>query len=105
MDGYAAEAEAVVAEAEAVVAVAEGLVGAVDGEEDAMRRFLLKTLMLIWRSITQKQCRQIDRIFLFCWSAITSAVASVCLMMQHSQLFLCIATNILLFREKDKKVS
>ena len=36
---------------------AEDLEGGVDREEAVVKRFLLRTLMLSWRSITQKQCR------------------------------------------------
>ena len=36
---------------------AEDLEGGVDREEAVVKRFLLRTLMLSWRSITRKQCR------------------------------------------------
>lgn len=46
-----------------VVLVAVGLVGAVDGEEVVVTNYLLKTSMLIWRSTTLKQWRQIEGLF------------------------------------------
>lgn len=45
-----------------VVAVAVDLEGVVDVEGVVVKRYLQKILMLIWRSIIQRQCRQIELI-------------------------------------------
>lgn len=49
----------------AIAVVVDGEEAVVREEEAVVKRYLLTILMLIWRSIMQKQCRKIEIFFCF----------------------------------------
>lgn len=73
------------------VAAAVDLEEVVDVEENVMRRYLLKILMLIWTSIIQKhqrQCRQIEGIYCVnCLELHLSSMTNLCLMSNDVKYF------------------